>query len=50
MEIAGEGLTEIAQQVKAIGHLDGVRCALCRASRIVRGAITRNDFHPWMVA
>jgi hypothetical protein len=46
LEIPGQRLAEVTQEVKAIRDLDGVRCACCRATRIGRGAITRNDFPP----
>jgi hypothetical protein len=39
---------EITQKVKAIGHLDRVWRACCRTARIVRRAITGNDFDPWV--
>ena len=43
-----ERVTEITQEVKAVRDLRRLRCAFGRTPRIIRRAITRNDFDPWV--
>ena len=50
LEIAGQDLAEITEQVKAIGDLGAPRGPCCRASGIILGPVTGNDFDPGMVA
>jgi hypothetical protein len=50
LQIAGQRLTEITQEVKAVCNLGRLRGAFGRTARIIRGAITGNDFDPWMGA
>jgi hypothetical protein len=49
LETAGEGLTQIAEQVKAIRDLDCVRRTCSRPTRIVRRTIPSNHFDARMV-
>jgi hypothetical protein len=41
---------EILEQMPAIGHLLGLRCSHSSAFRVSTGAISANDFYPWMTA
>ena len=49
LEIPCEHVAQITEQVKAISDLHRCWRTLCDASGIVRRAITRNNFHSWMV-
>jgi hypothetical protein len=49
LEDTSEGLVEIAQQVKAVGHLDRLRRTPARSIGVGSGSIASNKFHPRML-